>query len=208
MASAPQLYGAVCLDELNIGNATEFMPSGVLNPQDRSNTCMPLKRVNEATSYFPDEIQVDVDNQTTTPSYGAVVTSHKAVRKQQELYAVVGDDVYLLLNRCDGPNPMFSVDEQLEELYTKVRYCLQLGVENMPFVSSWSSEVKRGDTGESDSQWRFGCYNLDNDGKLIWDDKSWVWIHFDLPEPQLDADISFCRALAATAPVRFRHAPG
>ena len=70
------------------------------------------------------------------------------------------------------------------------------------------SEVKRGDTGESDSQWRFGCYNLDNDGKLIWDDKSWVWIHFDLPEPQLDADISFCRALAATQSVRFRRAPG
>ena len=78
----------------------------------------------------------------------------------------------------------------------------------MPFVSSWSSEVKRGATGEFDSQWRFGVYNLDNDGKLIWDDKSWVWIHFDLPEPQTDAHASFCRALAATSPVRFQRAPG
>ena len=114
----------------------------------------------------------------------------------------------LLLNRRDPSNPITSVDEALEELYTKVRYCLQLGVENMPFVSSWSSEVTRGDTGEFDSQWRFGVYNLDNDGKLIWDDRSWVWIHFDLPEPQTDAHASFCRALAATAPVRFQRAPG
>ena len=103
---------------------------------------------------------------------------------------------------------MFSVDEQLEELYTKVRYCLQLGVENMPFVSSWSSEVKRGDTGESDSVWRYGYYNLDNNGKLTWHDKSWAWIHFDLPEQHLDGHESFCRALAATPSVRFRRAPG
>ena len=70
------------------------------------------------------------------------------------------------------------------------------------------TEVKRGDTGEFDSQWRFGVYNLDNDGKLIWDGRCWVWIHFDLPEPQTDAHASFCRALAATSPVRFQRAPG
>ena len=56
--------------------------------------------------------------------------------------------------------------------------------------------------------WRYGYYNLENNGKLTWHDKSWAWIHFDLPEQHVNGHESFCRALAATPSVRFQRAPG
>ena len=212
-ASVPQLYGAVCLDELNLKNATENISMGEMNPQDQTRTLVPLKRVNAAASYFPDEIQVDAVAQTSTPSYGAMCDSHDEIlhgRAQQELYAVVGDDVYLLLNRRGPPLPALSTDELLEHLYPVIRRSLLLGVEQLPFVSIWSSEVTRGESGESDSVWRYGHYSLDNNGKLTWHDKSWVWIHFDLPSDDhtLTGHGAFCRALAATPSVRFQRAPG